>query len=346
VLVGADVRRAPFDVAPTRIRPYRLDGSGRPAEPDADRAALTAALRDARAASTDSPVFQLVDELPRPQIDRLKTDLFRQQAEYSADVKARLAQARGHGVDAVRAVEADLRPLDDAEAGVLVDLVLSYRAVKAWTDMIRIVETMPEPVRRTVLVREQYALALNRAKRGEEAERVLLDVLEDSGPSSETLGLLGRVYKDRWEAERAGSVLKALGLLDAAIDAYRRGFQADWRDAYPGVNAVTLMEIRAPGGDEQQALLPVVRYANRRRIEGRGGDYWDHATRLELGVVARDRDEALVGAGAALARVREAWEPESTAYNLSLIRESRAAVGAAVTWADEIERELLEAARS
>src|SRR3954451_11612199 len=94
VLVGADVRRAPFDVAPTRIRPYRLDGSGRPAEPDADRAALTAALRDARAASTDSPVFQLVDELPRPQIDRLKTDLFRQQAEYSADVKARLAQAR------------------------------------------------------------------------------------------------------------------------------------------------------------------------------------------------------------------------------------------------------------
>ena len=109
-----------------------------------------------------------------------------------------------------------------------------------------------------MLVREQYGFALNRARRSADAERVLLDVIEDRGPSSETLGLLGRVYKDRWEAEREGSVLRAEGHLDQAIDAYRRGFEADWRDAYPGINAVTLMEIRDPGGEEQQALLPVV----------------------------------------------------------------------------------------
>ena len=97
-------------------------------------------------------------------------------------------------------------------------------------------------------------------------------------------------------------MLRAEGHLDQAIDAYRRGFEADWRDAYPGVNAVTLMEIREPGGAPQQELLPVVRYANRRRVDGRGADYWDHATRLELGVVARDREEAMAGARAALAR--------------------------------------------
>ena len=118
--------------------------------------------------------------------------------------------------------------------------------------MIDLVEAMPEPVRRTVLVREQYGFALNRAGRSEDAERVLLEVLEDRGPSSETLGLLGRVYKDRWEAERGGSVLRAEGHLEQAIDAYRRGFEADWRDAYPGINAVTLMEIRDPGGEPQQ----------------------------------------------------------------------------------------------
>jgi tetratricopeptide (TPR) repeat protein len=344
VLVSANVKRAPFDLAPDRVFPYRLDARGRPADAAAERVTVAVALRAARAAATDSPVFQLIDDLPRPEIDRLKTDLFREQAAYSADVKASLAEARGAGVEKVREVEQSLGAPEDVEAGVLVDLVLSYRAVEAWEDMIRMVSAMPEPLRRTVMVREQYGFALNRAGRGEEAERVLLEVIDKAGSSSETLGLLGRVYKDRWEAQRRGSVLLAEGHLDNAIDAYRRGFEADWRDAYPGVNAVTLMEIRSPGGAEQQELLPVVRYANRRRIEGRRADYWDHATRLELGVVGRDRDEAMAGARAALPVVREAWEPESTAYNLSLIRESRVARGEEIAWADELEQELLRAA--
>jgi MAP3K TRAFs-binding domain len=344
VVVSADVKKAPFDVAPDRVLPYRLDAQGCPAEPEDDRAALATALDAARAATTDSPVFQLITDLPTPQIDRLKTDLFREQAAYSADVKERLADARGEGAGALRTVERDLGPLDDVEAGVLVDLLLSYRAVEEWKDMIRLVEAMPEPVRRTVLVREQYGFALNRDDRGEEAERVLLRVIEDHGESSETLGLLGRVYKDRWEAARGGSALLAEGHLDQAIDAYRRGFEADWRDAYPGVNAVTLMEIRDPGGATQQELVPVVRYSNRRRVDGRGSDYWDHATRLELGVIARDRAEAVAGARAALAAVRESWEPASTAYNLALIREARAEAGETIDWADELERELRQAA--
>lgn len=42
--------------------------------------------------------------------------------------------------------------------------------------------------------------------------------------------------------------------------------------------------------------------------------------------------------------MREKWEPKSTAYNLSLIREARAERDDRIDWADEIERELLEAA--
>jgi tetratricopeptide (TPR) repeat protein len=344
VLVSADVKRVPFDLAPDRVLPYALDAAGRPAELDGDRAKVVQALEGAREAQTDSPVFQLITDLPRPQIDRLKTDLFREEAAYSAAAKARLGAARTEGVEALRVVERELGALEGVEAGVLVDLLLSYRATKAWGDMIRLVESMPQPVRRTLLVREQYSFALNRAGRSEDAERELLAVLADHGPSSETLGLLGRVYKDRWDRERGESVLAAQGQLERAIDAYRRGFEADWRDAYPGVNAVTLMEIHDPGGAEQQTLVPVVRYSNRRRIEGGAPDYWDHATRLELGVVGRDRDEAFTGAAAALAAVREPWEPESTARNLSLIRRSRAEQGETVEWADAIERELDQAA--
>lgn len=344
VLVSAERRSLPFDVAPERVLPYMLDADGAPADPDSERAALAAALGAARRAATDSPVFQLIDDLPTPQIDRLKTDVFREQAAYSADTKARLARARAAGVEALHAMEHELGPLEDVEAGVLVDLLLSYRAVRSWENMIRLVEAMPAPLARTVLVREQYGFALNRAKRDQDAERVLLEVIDEHGPSSETFGLLGRVYKDRWEAERKVSSLRAEGDLDRAIDAYRRGFESDWRDAYPGVNAVTLMELREPGGAAQQELLPVVRYANRRRIDAGLADYWDHASRLELGVIAHDQEEARAGARAALASVREPWEPESTAYNLGLIRQSRARRGETVPWADEMERELLDAA--
>jgi tetratricopeptide (TPR) repeat protein len=344
VLVSADVKGIPFDLAPDRVLPYKLDEKGRTKDAQGDAEALAVALRAARKATDDSPVFQLIADLPRPEIDRLKTDTFREQAAYSAEAKQRLARARADGADAVRAVEAELGSLEDVEAGILVDLLLSYRATKAWDAMVQLAEAMPEPVRRVRLVREQYGFALNRAGRSKDAERELRAVIDEMGPSSETYGLLGRVYKDRWEAERGGSILKAQGELERAIDAYRRGFEADWRDAYPGVNAVTLMEIREPGGAAQQALVPVVRYANSRRIDEGVADYWDHATRLELAIVARDRDEAMAAATAALAAVRETWEPESTAYNVSLIRRSRAERGEQVEWADEIEGELKAAA--
>jgi len=347
VLVAADVMRVPFDLAPNRMRSYTLDAKGRPADPAGDRAAIVTALRAARAADTDSPVFQLIDTLPVPDIDRLKTDVFRDQARYSAQIKQRLTHARDQDPsgEALRGVERELGALVDVEAGVLVDLLLSYRATGQWADMIRLVEAMPEPLQRTVLVREQYGFALNRAGRSEDAETVLKGVIEDHGPSSETLGLLGRVYKDRWDAERGKSALRAAGHLDEAIDTYRRGFETDWHDAYPGVNAVTLVEIRDPGGAAQQAILPVVRYANQRRMESGAPDYWDHATRMELAVIARDRAEAVAGAQAALAAMRERWEPETTVKNLRLIRESRAAHGQTVEWADELENELAAAAK-
>jgi hypothetical protein len=57
---------------------------------------------------------------------------------------------------------------------VLVDLLLSYRAASEWKEMIRLAGAMPEPLRRSTLVQEQLAFALNRAGAGEKAEQVLL----------------------------------------------------------------------------------------------------------------------------------------------------------------------------
>jgi tetratricopeptide (TPR) repeat protein len=343
VLVFASGTRLPFDVELDRGLPYVLGPNGKPTHLDATRAQLTKRLVAARDASVDSPVFQLIEGFP--QIDRLKTDVFRDRVEYSAVWKERLDRARASGLDAVRAAEADLGDPRDVEAGILVDLFLSYRAVSGYAEMVSLATRLPRPVAKTPLVREQLGLALNRLGRGHEAERVLLELIEERGPSSETYGILGRVYKDRWaEAHTAGDELLAEGLLEKAIDAYLAGFEADWRDAYPGINAVTLMELHEPPDPRREQLLPVVAYAVERRLASGQADYWDHATRLELAVLAADEQAARRALGRALAAVRENWEPESTAGNLRLIREARARRGSDVPWAHGIEQQLLSRA--
>ena len=199
VALFAKGSRLPFDVTMLRSMPYTLTPAGTPDDIDATRKSLTAQLSDARKAIKDSPVFTLIEGMSEQQIDHEKTDAFRDRVSYSQHLKDRLAAARQRGGEAVKAVESELGNIADAESGVVIDLFLSYRAVRAWGDMIRLVERMSPPLAATVMVQEQLALALNRAGDGAQAETVLTRLLEKRGPSSETYGILGRVYKDRWE---------------------------------------------------------------------------------------------------------------------------------------------------
>ncbi|MDQ3762501.1 MAG: DUF4071 domain-containing protein [Actinomycetota bacterium] len=341
VLVFAEGVRLPFDLAPIRGLPYALGPAGVPVEPERNRKALAERLRAAQQKTTDSPIFQLLEDLPNPDISRLKTDVFRDRVEYSSSIKAKLATARTEHVEAVRAIGDELGDLHSVESGVVVDLLLSFRAVEAWADMIALVERMPEPLARSVLVREQYALALNRAGRGDKAEEVLVKLIAERGPSSETYGILGRVYKDRWERARAqGNEVLARGLLNRAIDAYVKGFESDWRDAYPGINAVQLMELRDPPDPRRDELLPVVTYSVKRRIQSKQPDYWDYATVLELAVIDRNEDAARAALADAVTAVRESWEPKSTLATLRRLRQARETRGERVDWMTDLEQTL------
>ncbi|MDF0674757.1 MAG: TRAFs-binding domain-containing protein [Nitrospira sp.] len=344
VLIFADSGGVlPFDVAPLRAIPYKLGPDGKPTAATEGRQALAEKLLAARSGLVDSPVFQLIDGFP--DIQRLKTDVFRDRVEYARQLKERLANARESGWEALKVIETELVEapggLADAEGGVVIDLYLSYRAIKAWDAMIALADKMSKPLAATPLVREQLGLALNRAGRGDEAESVLLELITRRGTSSETCGMLGRVYKDRWDAAvKCGDTFAARGLLNKAIDAYLRGFEADWRDAYPGINAVTLMELKDPPDARRERLIPVVAYAVERRIASGKPDYWDYATLVELAVLAKDEQKAESALADALAAMREPWEPETTARNLRLIREARERRDESIQWAKVIEAEL------
>ncbi len=337
--------RLPFDVALLNGLSYGLDASGQPTEVARHRATLTQRLKDCRGQTSDSPVFQLVSDFPPPDIARLKTDVFRDRVHAAKECKDRLAAARKAGAAAVAAVEAGLTSIVDTDPAVVVDLFLSYRAVKDWQRMVDLEPKMAPELRRATMLREQLGLALNRLGRGDEALAVLETLIAERGPSSETNGILGRVYKDRWEAAvKAGDSVVARGLLRKAIATYLQGFEADWRDAYPGINAVTLMELADQPDPRQARLLPVVRYAVERRLARKAPDYWDYATLLELAVLAEDQPEAETALGDAVAAIREPFEPETTARNLRLIREARHRRGAAAAWIEEMEKALAQAA--
>jgi hypothetical protein len=62
-------------------------------------------------------------------------------------------------------------------------------------------------------------------------------------------------------------------------------------------------------------------------------------------VLGRDEQAAESALAAALAVDHEGWQPESTANNLRLIREARAARGDTIDWADRVEEGLRRRAR-
>ena len=349
VQIIAEGSRLPFDVQMLRTIPYALgtDGLPDPAKAAATSAAIATFLKEARNGAHDSPIFQLLDGLPVPDVGHLKTDVFRDQVGYSERAKVKLEDARRspQKADAVREVEKELGDVADLDAGVAIDLMLSYRALSAWDDMVKLIERLSAPLKKTVMVREQLGLALNRLKRRDEARQVLQDLIDERGASSETCGILGRVYKDQWDdATRSGNAFLAKGYLDKAIRMYLQGFEADWRDAYPGINAITLMDLRNPPDDRRKELIPVVRYAVQRKIERSKPDYWDYATLLELAVLERNQEAAAQALGDALANVREKWEPETTARNVRLIREGREARGEPIPFEAGVEQALDQAA--
>ncbi|QDU65737.1 TRAFs-binding domain-containing protein [Engelhardtia mirabilis] len=341
----------PFDVNLLRGLPYDLGPGGRFTEAEAGpmRAALVARLKELRRlqqedAACDSPVFSLVEGFRPQELDRSKTDTFRKHARYEVETKEELAVARDAGdvaaLDAIR----DRLAMDSVGAGVAVDLLLSYRAIEAHERMVELFADLPIALRSTAMLREQLAFALNRLGRRDEAERQLLTVLRQHGPSSETNGLLGRVLKDRWLDERSrGEAAKAAGLLRRAIDTYVQGYLADIRDAYPGINALTLLEVEGTEASlaHKSKLQGAVELALERRLANVDPDYWDQATRLELRVLAKDRHGADEALQSALATTHEPWQPKSTAKNLQLIAEAWRDRKVEHRWLDEIVAALL-----
>jgi len=332
ITIFASGSKLPFDLNAVRCLPYSYHKTKKLTSIKNDTAALVKKLKNAKKRKdTDSPVYQLVDGIAfQNSVAHQKTDIFRDQVEYNTQIKKLLEKTRNKDAgkqEKIKALDLIVKKqisIEDEEAGVLIDVMLSYRSLSAFDKMIAFIESLPTHIKNTVMVQEQLGFALNRVNEKDNAIQVLETVIQQNGPSSETYGILGRVYKDKYDdSVKDNNQVLADAYLDKAIETYQKGFESDWRDAYPGINVLTLFEIK---GDKEKIkiLSPVVEYSVNRKLQTKIPDYWDYATLLEIAVIGDNESKAKENLTKALAcPIEGSWMFETTIKNLDLIISSR-----------------------
>ncbi len=340
VPIFAAINALPFDVSLVRAIPYTLDKGKLTDEAAAKlQADLGTRLEEAirGAASKDSPIFQLIPKFPKIDLPHEVTEIFQDQVRHSEEFRKQLADARAKSTDedrlaALREIRRALGNLKVAQNEVLVDLMLSFRDVSAWDDMVTLSDEFPDYLKSNVIVRQQRALALNRRNAAgdrDEALQILQKLIAEKGIDPETLGILGRVHKDRYRELKKKGSMTAAAALDDAIDAYTKGFESDPRDYYPGVNAITLLIEKGDADALKQAdrLVPLVSFAVARRGGVSSSDYWDLATVLELGAIGNDWAIVTRVLPRVLAAAKASWQTKTTWDNLLLLKAARERAG-------------------
>jgi hypothetical protein len=343
-LIALNTTTLPFDLQMSRVLHYQLNAAGRPDDPSqfarmfANQVHAALQLED----GVDSPVYALLPGLPTIDLSELGTESSRTDARRDDEqLRRRITEAKRLGADELYDIEEEIGDVSQVSPEIALALFDAYRARGAWRRQVELAKKLPPSVLAAPRLQEQLALALNRAGEWERAEQIVQELLRRNGPSAETCGVLGRVYKDQYEqAQKGGDAQRAETFLAKAVNAYLQGFEADWRDAYPGINAATLMELQGGTDPRLEEILPVVLYAAKRKLAVGRGDYWDEATLLELLVLAGKQEEATRQLARAVKQLQFEWQGESTARNLRLIRESRQRRGVPAEWIEPIEQKL------
>lgn len=388
-LPGVDAPKA-FDVYTDRKLRYGLaaDGSLAPATLKADIAALAAMLEETRRSSTRrkvSPVYQLLPHLEQPQwrtllmsSDNEFSDAY---ATWSRALKTARRKQRAGDVMTL-AGETPVRALAleglCAAGNALLALNQPALALEQFEHALAIDPGAPP-------ARQKRLVCLGRLDRLEEARSEAEALTTEHPDDAEGWALLGRLEKMRWlhawcpQDARPSAPLGTLpgppglatasacapldpvallasaageqALLERAIAPYRRGFLADPRQHYPGINALTLMHLYrhlAAEGDAEAddsaftdaaltALHGGVYYAVESTLARSPDDYWALASLAELALLhdtptivrkcwqkavpAADKDWFALDASCQTVRLlqRLQFRPETTAAALDVL---------------------------
>lgn len=342
ILIFAKENNLPFDVGIVRAIPYVLN-NGVLSDEEGEKLStlLETKLEEAKKdlKTIDSPLFQVISKFPGINLPHEVTESFRDRAKRIESVREKLEEARMLGENDkakinMKKIEDSFGDFNETHSELLVDLMLSYRDIKAWDEMINLIERMPKEIRTiSTTINEQYAMALNRRNQNndrQKAKKVLDSVIKEFGISPENCGIYGRIYKDLYEDNlEKGDTEITLGFLDQAIEWYIKGFELDPRDYYPGINAATLLFCKGDESSLQKltTLLHTVIFSVARRGGINSQDYWDVATALEAAVLNEDWELAERATQRLLTLDAPTWNYETTVKNLKIIENTRLSKG-------------------
>jgi hypothetical protein len=265
---------------------------------------------------TYEPVRALVTLKPPPRADELVNTLARSPA-----VSTALREARFGDAAAVRSIIRSAferkRSEQSPQPGDVLDMILSLRTHGAWLDIIHVIDRSTDVFWRcgSLALRQIHGMALNRSGLTWQAELVALGLIARYGANAESLGILGRVYKDRFA--RARDPAEKEGWLSEAIRAYTIGALCNPGEIYPLINLLTLI-LCSGKTCPRFALTHLMRLLHNRFASG-FVEYFDIATALEASAISGRWDMAEQFLELTQRFPAEAWQLETTANNLALL---------------------------
>jgi class 3 adenylate cyclase len=138
-------------------------------------------------------------------------------------------------------------------------------------------------------LRQLQGLALARSGATERAQAILEDLRLETQPAEETLGMLGRTYKDL--AATAATADRRRKFLKSGAKMYGEAYRTTG-GYWSGINAAT-MNLLIGENDRAQKIANKVREQCLKEVEDpRGDSYWEFAALGEASLVCRDLTQA------------------------------------------------------
>lgn len=337
ILIHGNLHPLPFDIAPNRTFIYNIEKDGTISDEsclqlkEGIRTRLDTIINDG--ATRDSPLFELIKNYKKIDLPRELTDSFKDRLNLEKNFNDQLERAKSHKnrtqkLGGLQEIRASLGNIKDKNDNILTSLLLAFRSVSAWEDMIQLCKSFSYDLRNSYMIQQQEAFALNRRNSPNDREtaiKILEEVRLLYGDDPETMGLLGRIYKDMYtDAKKNNDNDTALGYLDEAIKTYMKGFYSDPRDYYPGINAVTLLVEKGDKESRGKAkeLITSIKVSLARRGGLESANYWDLATNLEIACIENDSKLIDRIIPKLSIRVKESFMPQTTAENIKILRNS------------------------
>jgi len=258
----------------------------------------------------ESPFYQVFPKYP--EYDPTRATAFRKTLEDLSRFQAEIIAARSATGDECRSRALELRKRyymgGPIQKPVAIELLYTLRDCTDWKTTLQFIDSLPDDLRNSPLVKEQRALALSKSGDHEAAIGALRELISTSGDTSERRGLLGGRYKKKWGAT------KDPANLDRAIAEYEAGMKVDLNDYYPSSNLARLYHTRRRKGDEDKARISAavtLTACERARIR-RSSDEWLNPTLLGAAFDTGNVEKAQELANQVITEGPSSWKLETT----------------------------------